>query len=169
MAAVSISSSTKSETDILGPITSSEELVNPSCIQMVSPPSKPKCPWGQASPPKLDLSLSDIMSEQLADSLQELEFGKSLSLPSSTPPDKRNDELMQEAEAILGTSSDIDIASAIESLALENDGTVTDCNNDEIIARMLQLQFNKEFDEHLKRVEKKLNGTSKGEIEITKL
>jgi hypothetical protein len=36
------------------------------------------------------------------------------------------------------------------------------CDSDLMIARMLQMQFDKEHDETLKRTEAKYNGTSKG-------
>jgi hypothetical protein len=42
------------------------------------------------------------------------------------------------------------------------EGEVTD--SDQMIARMLQLQFDKEHDEALKRTEAKYNGTSKGNL-----
>jgi hypothetical protein len=58
----------------------------------------------------------------------------------------------------LGTS---DICDGVDMLA-----TSEGCDSDTMIARMLQLQFDKEHDEMLKRTEAKFNGTSKG-TEIT--
>jgi len=101
------------------------------------------CPWANAlkmnSPPATNLS--DIMSEELANSLsadEEDKFLKTLLSPNS----------------IAEKEQPLDLSALCE-------GT-DDCNSDFLIAQMLQMQFNKEYDTSLKRVEQKYNGGSKG-------
>ena len=120
-------------------------------IPVISPPPSSKCPWGLASP-KLDLNLSDIMSEQLADSLQQLEKDQ---LETASPPAQaQGEEILEGAIGPAPVEDVLDVAGSTEDLS------------DEMIAQMLQLQFNKEYDEHLKRVERKVNGASKGNIAL---
>jgi RIO kinase 3 len=106
-----------------------------------------KCPWAHitASPPR-ELNLNEIMSEQLADSLQVQEEAKYLK------------------EVVGGLSSDEEdfvLPTELDLSDLMSQNT-TDCGSDELIAQMLQMQYNKEYDSNLKKVEQKYNGASKG-------
>ena len=67
------------------------------------------------------------------------------------------DEEQKFVNEILEEPLDIDVAS-LDLLATRSE----DCTNDQMIAQMLQLQFNKEYDEEIKRNERKFNGDSKG-------
>ncbi|KAG6463125.1 hypothetical protein O3G_MSEX013680 [Manduca sexta] len=99
-------------------------------------------PWKKVAAPTDVQNLSDIMSEELARGLQvkeEIKFAEKLSDQHVTTSDIPA-ELLQ------------DIA---ESNAKEY------CDSDAIIAKVLQCQFDKEYDEEIKRVEKKRNGDAK--------
>ncbi|XP_030036490.2 serine/threonine-protein kinase RIO3 [Manduca sexta] len=99
-------------------------------------------PWKKVAAPTDVQNLSDIMSEELARGLQvkeEIKFAEQLSDQHVTTSDIPA-ELLQ------------DIA---ESNAKEY------CDSDAIIAKVLQCQFDKEYDEEIKRVEKKRNGDAK--------
>ncbi|XP_003707680.1 serine/threonine-protein kinase RIO3 [Megachile rotundata] len=92
-------------------------------------------PWAKIQPVEGPISLLEITSEQLASSLQEKEIKK------------YQNEI----------SNDVNI----------EDCTVCECNdtdNDEVIAHMLQDQYNKEHDEILKRTEEKFNRDAKVNI-----
>jgi RIO kinase 3 len=92
--------------------------------------------WGSPKKPSLVVAnLSEIMSEQLATSLQTEE-----------------DDLYVKEE-LLVTLEDI-------AQPLINPSVDTSC--DHMIAQMLQIQFSREHDDVLKRVEQKYNGDSKG-------
>ncbi|XP_047521498.1 serine/threonine-protein kinase RIO3 [Pieris napi] len=100
-------------------------------------------PWKKVS---ADVqSLSDIMSEEYAKGLQtqeELKFAEQISdchITTSEPTDLSPDVLKQ----------------------IEESNVKEYCDSDAIIAKVLQCQFDKEFDDELKRVEKKKNGESK--------
>ncbi|CAF4928242.1 unnamed protein product [Pieris macdunnoughi] len=100
-------------------------------------------PWKKVS---ADVqSLSDIMSEEYAKGLQtqeELKFAEQISdchITTSEPTDLPPDVLKQ----------------------IEESNVKEYCDSDAIIAKVLQCQFDKEFDDELKRVEKKKNGESK--------
>ena len=101
----------------------------------------PKCPWSNLSPTNQDnnVSLNDIMSEQLAGTLQVQEEQNLLK------------EILQEEPYSVNMAT-------LEEISVSTD----DCSSDQVIAQMLQMQFNKEFDEGLKRAEHKKNGNSKG-------
>ncbi|KAI4456058.1 serine/threonine-protein kinase rio1 [Holotrichia oblita] len=96
-------------------------------------------PWGKIAVPD-PVNLQDIMSEELARDLQEKENRK------CNPPEPIKDEfeippeLLQEDELL---------------------------KSDEEIARMLQQQFDKEYDDNLKRSEEKFNGASKVAISFS--
>ncbi|XP_043594147.1 serine/threonine-protein kinase RIO3-like [Bombus pyrosoma] len=95
-------------------------------------------PWAKIQPVEGPVNLLDITSEQLAKSLQEKEFKKSH-------------------------------IQTVDNINIEN-YTICDTNdteNDEVIANMLQDQFNKEYDLILKRTEQKLNRDSKVNITYT--
>ncbi|XP_015516365.1 serine/threonine-protein kinase RIO3 [Neodiprion pinetum] len=89
-------------------------------------------PWGKIQPPATAVSLTEIMSEEVAKDLQEKEIRKhaDLVMPEPTPE---------------------------ECGLLELDDT----DSDAVIAQTLQAQFNREYDSMLKRTEDKFNGFSK--------
>lgn len=92
-------------------------------------------PWAKIQPVEGPISLLEITSEQLANSLQEKEIKKYQS----------------------ETSNDVNI----------EDCTIyetNDTDNDEVIAHMLQDQYNKEHDQILKLTEEKFNRDAKVNI-----
>lgn len=102
--------------------------------QSVTGNNLPQSPW-KLSPPIEVCSLSEVMDEELARSLQsEDKFRKGKTLKSN----------------------DFTLPSAAE---FEDEDS--DCKNDLILAEMLQAEFDLEHDELLKREEKKFNGSSK--------
>lgn len=100
-------------------------------------------PWKKVSTPAEVQDLSEIMSEELARGLQvqeETKFAVEMSdqhVSSSTeiPP-----ELLKQ---------------------IEESNSSGFCNSDAIIAKVMQCQFDKEYDDEIKRVEKKKNGEAK--------
>ncbi|XP_006614377.1 serine/threonine-protein kinase RIO3-like [Apis laboriosa] len=95
-------------------------------------------PWAKIQPVEGPINLLEITSEQLAKSLQEKELKK-----------YQNE-----------TENDVNI----------QDCTIyetNDTDSDEVIAHMLQDQFNKEYDLMLKRTEEKFNRDSKVNISYT--
>ncbi|XP_059485906.1 serine/threonine-protein kinase RIO3 [Neocloeon triangulifer] len=95
--------------------------------------SAAKSPWGKVSQPPATASLSEIMSEQLA-------------------IDLHSKEVDSYTKSLLSDGND-----AAAGFVVESSG----CDSDQMIARMLQMQFDKEHDEVVKRTEAKWNGTSK--------
>ena len=98
-----------------------------------------KCPWGAPKNPEPITSLEDVMSEQLASDLQTKEETKILKKDSDEIPP----ELLKE---------------------IENEGT----SDDFLIAQMLQMQFDKEYDQALGMEENQRNGTSKVTVSYQK-
>ena len=96
------------------------------------------CPWGKIEKPE-PVNLDEIMSEEVARDLQAKEDKKYAEMTKSSS--KEEGEIPPEV---------LD--------AISQDAT---CQSDEMIARMLQMQFDKEYDENLKRTEEKYNGASK--------
>ncbi|KAF5270535.1 hypothetical protein FQR65_LT05433 [Abscondita terminalis] len=96
-------------------------------------------PWAKITKPE-PINLEDIMSEEVAKDLQAKEDEKYAKLFSS-----------------VGTSNDKKLLDPITS---EED----DINSDAVIALMLQKQFDKEYDDMLKKTEDKFNGSSKVSI-----
>lgn len=94
------------------------------------------CPWGKVVIPE-PVNLQDIMSEEMAKDLQAKEVGKY-------------------AEHLNTSSETFEMPKEVLEQVTENV-----CDSDAVIARMLQQQFDKEYDEMLKRTETKYNGTSK--------
>ncbi|KAJ1191160.1 hypothetical protein NDU88_000476 [Pleurodeles waltl] len=93
-----------------------------------------KCPWGASLNAVIPCSLNDVMSEELA---KELQLGEeSDAFPETVLTD----------EGLLITGDDVDTCS------------------DEVLAQMLQMQFDREYDAQLLREEKKFNGDSKVSI-----
>ena len=106
-------------------------------------------PWAKiATPPATVHSLEDVMSEQLANDLQEKETFDYL---------KHETALLDQAELQLNT---IDPASKPPTEPL---GEVAD--NDYLLAQLLQLELDKEYDEVLKLKEKHQNKNSRGKSE----
>ncbi|KAK7091124.1 serine/threonine-protein kinase RIO3-like [Littorina saxatilis] len=108
-------------------------------------------PWGKKAQ-VIPCSLEDVMSEQLASDLQndseDTEFKKAISESTAAaatstvaPPDIDSDDM-----------------AAILAAAGISEG---ESNNDEIIARMMQLQFDREHNTMLDREANKYNGGSK--------
>lgn len=128
---------------------STEVLISPALIHPIPEPiiapslpsrianQPPSCPWSKVASVEA-VSLNDVMSEQLAISLQE--------------PDEINS-----AENTVYLD---DLKSCGEE--------VTDCSDDFLLAKMLQLEFDKEHDNILKHEESKYNGASKVKISYDK-
>ncbi|KAF3422369.1 hypothetical protein E2986_09068 [Frieseomelitta varia] len=92
-------------------------------------------PWAKIQPVEGPINLLEITSEQLAKSLQEKELKK------------------HQIERV--DDANIENCAICES---------NDTDNDEVIAHMMQDQFNKEYDLMLKRTEEKFNRDSKVNI-----
>ncbi|XP_066435719.1 serine/threonine-protein kinase RIO3 [Eleutherodactylus coqui] len=97
-------------------------------------PAARPSPWGLPAKPANQCSLAEVMSEELARELQLQE--EHHVFPSQ---DSSNDGAFVTAENI-------------------------DTSSDEVLAQMLQMQFDKEHDAQLRREEKKFNGDSKVSI-----
>lgn len=100
------------------------------------------CPWAKISTPE-PVNLQEIMSEEIAKDLQAKEVQKYAEIVNETAGD--NFQIPQEVLEQIG--EDV-------------------CDSDAVIASMLQRQFDKEYDEMLKRTENKYNGTSKVSISL---
>ncbi|KAK5641083.1 hypothetical protein RI129_009630 [Pyrocoelia pectoralis] len=101
-------------------------------------------PWGKITQPE-PTNLQDIMSEELARDLQAKE-------------DQKYDNYIQS----LTNSSEKD-----EDVHNQVTEDIDDEDSDAVIARMLQKQFDKEYDDMLKRTEEKFNGTSKVSVSFS--
>ncbi|XP_026741521.1 serine/threonine-protein kinase RIO3 [Trichoplusia ni] len=100
-------------------------------------------PWKKIAAPSEVQGLSDIMSEEIARGLQikeELKFAEQLSDQHVSTSKEIPQELLQE---------------------LEESNVKEYCDSDAIIAKVLQCQFDREYDDELKMVEKKRNGDAK--------
>ncbi|XP_053610543.1 serine/threonine-protein kinase RIO3 [Plodia interpunctella] len=106
-------------------------------------------PWKKVAAPADVQNLSDIMSEQYAKGLQikeEIKFAEEIGTSFQTD------------EQISSESNDI----SPEILKQIEESNVKEfCDSDAIIAKVLQCQFDKEYDDEIKRVEKKRNGEAK--------
>ncbi|XP_057666806.1 serine/threonine-protein kinase RIO3-like [Diorhabda carinulata] len=102
------------------------------------------CPWAKIEKPE-PINLEEIISEEVARELQAKEEKKFKSQIEGTG----NFIITKESEDL-----------PLNDLSLTSNGT----ENDEMIARTLQMQWDKEYDEHLKRTEEKFNGASKVSI-----
>lgn len=95
-------------------------------------------PWGKIAVPE-PVNLADIMSEQVARDLQDKEDQKFLNtFATDAVTDNTNEEL-----------------------------AIANLDSDEAIALALQKQYDKEYDEKLKRSEEKYNGTSKVSVSFS--
>ncbi|XP_015279810.1 PREDICTED: serine/threonine-protein kinase RIO3 [Gekko japonicus] len=93
-----------------------------------------KCPWGAPKNTAISCSLADVMSEQLAKELQ----------------------LEEENTAFP------EVVSVVEAPFIT--GENSDTSSDLMLAQMLQMEFDREYDAQLRREEKKFNGDSKVSI-----
>lgn len=89
-------------------------------------------PWAKIQPVEGPISLLEITSEQLANSMQEKQL------------EKCTNEIMQNVQI-----EECDMYEPNET------------DSDEVIAHMLQVQYNKEYDKMLKRTEEKFNRDAK--------
>jgi RIO kinase 3 len=114
-------------------------------------------PWGRRcplppSPPVANLS--DIMSEQLASTLQLKE------------EERYVEEVLLVDPLVNHTSPSAGASAASAFFVNHTSPESVDTTSDFMIARMLQLQFSKEHDEGLRRIEAKRNGNSKVSISL---
>ncbi|XP_068021581.1 serine/threonine-protein kinase RIO3 [Melanerpes formicivorus] len=93
-----------------------------------------KCPWGAPATPAISCSLADVMSEQLAKELQ-----------------------LEEENAAFP-----EVAAVAEGPFIT--GENVDTSSDLMLAQMLQMEFDREYDAQLRREERKINGDSKVSI-----
>jgi len=119
-----------------------------------------KCPWGAPQPVDSAPSLSDVMSEQLADDLVTKE-------ESRTKVQEREDEAFAKAlQASLGGAAGgqqpPEQASSVQK------DTETDCKDDLLIAQMLQMQFDNEHDSVIANEERAHNQNSKVSVSYQK-
>lgn len=109
-----------------------------SSAQVLVSNDKPKCPWAKLPEQKVVHSLEEVMSEQLAKNLQDEEFQIDSKL---TPIESQNEEFII-PEEFKEQSTD----------------------NDLLLAQLLQLEFDKEYDENLKSRENHQNKNSRVSI-----
>ncbi|KAF2881245.1 hypothetical protein ILUMI_24925 [Ignelater luminosus] len=108
-------------------------------------------PWAKIATPE-PTSLQDIMSEEVAKELQVKE-------------DKKYAETIKANIRKQERDIDLDISQEIlDSIDHEN---TDELDSDALIARMLQKQYDQEYDDMLKRTEDKFNGTSKVSISFS--
>lgn len=106
-------------------------------------------PWKKVSAPTDVQNLSDIMSEEYAKGLQvkeEIKFAEQIGgvFQPESPDQTDTNDISPE---ILKQIADSNVKEY--------------CDSDAIIAKVLQCQFDKEYDEEIKRIEKKRNGEAK--------
>lgn len=102
--------------------------------------------WANINVKEEPLSLQEIMSEEFAKELQSKEYCK---FAHSYAKDVNKCEIRRLPSEILNDIKDV--TQEVSKF----------CDSDAIIAQMLQYQFDKEYDEELKRIENKKNGLSK--------
>ncbi|XP_046584241.1 serine/threonine-protein kinase RIO3-like [Haliotis rubra] len=133
---------------------------NPIPTQTITPSTNPwakkSTPWGK-SPPVVACSLEEVMSEQLAADLQDKE-----GWPELGPVKKEQKVKGQEAAAAAVpdmTEDEVTEILAAAGIATDKEGT-----SDELIARMMQLEFDREHNKMLQKEQEKFNGTNKVQI-----
>ncbi|XP_076456983.1 serine/threonine-protein kinase RIO3-like [Babylonia areolata] len=104
-------------------------------------------PWGKA-PVVVPCSLEDVMSEQLASQIQDGENQR-------TPQLTTEESFVQKTETLAVEPSEEDFAAILAA------ADANETYSDEMIARMLQLQFDREHNAMLDREAKQFNGSSK--------
>lgn len=116
-----------------------------TAIETPQETAKKVSPWAKIESPPILYSLEEVMSEQLADHLQ-------------------NDEL-ETIKDLKITEPELSDAQIANLLAQQNDTT---CDNDLLLAQLLQLEMDKEYDEQLKSQEKLKNKNSRVAISYDK-
>lgn len=106
-------------------------------------------PWAKLSTPQ-PIDLRDIMSEELAKDLQKREDEKSKIRENMSNDQWFLDEAWTEVSTTDWTSNELNVS-----------------QSDEMIARMLQKEYDKEYNEILKRTEDKFNGSSKVSVSFS--
>jgi RIO kinase 3 len=111
-------------------------------------------PWKKLSEPTNVQNLSDIMSEEYAKGLQikeETKFAEQIGnvFQSETSDNVVSDNISPEVLK-----------------QIEDSNAKGYCDSDAIIANVLQCQFDKEYDDEIKRIEKKRNGTAKVSVSL---
>jgi RIO kinase 3 len=139
-------------------------------IGVSSPPSgsgSSKCPWAQlpSSPPTVkSINLTDIMSEQLAEGLQEHEEAIYLKEILGADTNGAGAGAIDPVSAVTAKATQ-DIETTLQELV--NAAKFGDCGSDELIAQMLQMQYDREYDTNLKKVEQQYNGKSKVSVSLS--
>ncbi|XP_050299178.1 serine/threonine-protein kinase RIO3 [Anthonomus grandis grandis] len=107
------------------------------------------CPWAKIDKPQ-PVDFAEIMSEEVAKDLQEKENKKVQGTLNSVLQEAACSPIVHDIQVI----DDIpeDVLKAISNDSLESDA---------LIAQMLQMQFDKEYDNMLTKTEQKYNGSSK--------
>lgn len=105
------------------------------------------CPWAKIEQPE-PINFEEIMSEQVASDLQDKEEKKYLNLLGV----EKNTKNYETSDA---SNIPADVLEALSEDQVETDA---------MIAQLLQMQFDKEYDEGLKREEKHFNRDSKVSI-----
>lgn len=108
--------------------------------------SKPSSPWNKIQPIADVASIDEIMSEEIARDLQSKEEQKLATFLAEQQIMSNSDQISDD------TMKTID----------ENY-----CDSDAVIAKMLQYQYDREYDNILKKTEDKFNGTSKVSISFS--
>lgn len=105
-------------------------------------------PWAKIEKPE-PVNFADILSEEVAKDLQAKE-------------DKKLVHMFKEENQ----TEEAAVAAVIDDIPTEILKAITDdtFESDAMIAQMLQMQFDKEYDQELKRKEEKYNGASKVSI-----
>ncbi|XP_018568166.1 serine/threonine-protein kinase RIO3 [Anoplophora glabripennis] len=108
------------------------------------------CPWAKIEKPE-PVNFADILSEEVAKDLQAKE-------------DKKLVDMFNEENQVEDTEAAV--AALVEDIPTEILKAISDDSfeSDAMIAQMLQMQFDKEYDQELKRKEEKYNGSSKVSI-----
>ncbi|CAG9773633.1 unnamed protein product [Ceutorhynchus assimilis] len=111
------------------------------------------CPWAKIAKPE-PVNLAEIMSEEVARDLQAKEDKKLMEIQDLGKQDEAGACADAGAQVLYDTLDKIpdEVLKAISNDTLESDS---------MIAQMLQMQFDKEYDVMLKRTEQKYNGSSK--------
>ncbi|XP_066259713.1 serine/threonine-protein kinase RIO3 isoform X1 [Euwallacea similis] len=119
------------------------------------------CPWANIKQPE-SMNLADIMSEELARDLQAKAEAKAYENIS----DNKHEHVDVGKESEANARVTINSQEAVDRIpdevlkAISNESMESDA----LIAQLLQLQFDKEYNESLKRSERKFNGSSKVSI-----
>ncbi|GFX21780.1 hypothetical protein TNCV_2310591, partial [Trichonephila clavipes] len=139
---------------LMNPI--SDLITTPNVTKEVKPALA--CPWGKIKTVEA-VSLNDVMSEQLISSFVE----KEKIIPDH--PSVYVDDFFSCGEEVIDCNEEvIDCGEKVIDCGEE----VIDCSDDLLLAKMLQLEFDKEHDEMLRREESKYNGESKVKVTFGK-